>query len=72
MTRKKEALNYALAILFGIATGLIIVTIVSLIATPKHDTVEPPCAIERNTVVYPDGENGEAKITNECLVRTKE
>lgn len=72
MTRKKEALNYALAILFGIATGLIIVTIVSLMATPKHETDEPPCAIERNTVVYPDGENGEAKITNECLVRAKE
>lgn len=72
MTRKKEVLNYALAILFGIATGLIIVTIVSLMATPKHETAEPPCAIERNTVVYPDGEDAEAKITNECLVRAKE
>lgn len=71
MTKKEKALNYALAILFGIAAGMLFVAIVSALATPEQPK-EPACAIERNTVVYPDGENGEAQITNECLVRAKE
>lgn len=69
----ENAWNYALAILFGIAAGLLFCAIIDYIATPNSQQVEEPaCAIERNTVVYPDGENGEAKITNECLVRAGE
>lgn len=66
----ENAWNYALAILFGIAVGLLFVAVIDYLATPKQPA-EPACAIERNTVVYPDG-NDEAKITNECLVRSGE
>ena len=65
----ENAWNYALAILFGMAVGMLFVAVIDYLATPKEQPAEPACAIERNTVVYPDGENGEAKITNECLVR---
>jgi hypothetical protein len=65
----ENAWNYALAILFGIAVGLLFCAIIDYIATPNSQQVEEPaCSIERNTVVYPDG-NDEARITNECLVR---
>lgn len=64
----EKAWSYALAILFGIAVGLLFVAVIDYLATPKQQVEEPACAIERNTVVYPDG-NDEAKITNECLVR---
>jgi hypothetical protein len=48
---------------------LLFCAIIDYIATPNSQQVEEPaCAIERNTVVYPDG-NDEARITNECLVR---
>ena len=63
----ENAGNYALAILFGNAVGFLFVAIIDYLATPKEQP-QPACAIERNTVVYPDG-NDEAKITNECLVR---
>lgn len=67
MNKFEKAWNYALAILFGIAVGLLFVAVIDYLATPKEQP-QPACAIERNTVVYPDG-NDEAKITNECLVR---
>ena len=66
----ENAWNYTLAILFGIVIGFMFVAIIDYLATPKQQT-EPACAIERNTVVYPDGTD-EAKITNECLVRAGE
>lgn len=64
----ENAWNYALAILFGIAVGFLFVAVIDYLAIPKEQP-QPACVIERNTVVYPDGENGEAQITNECLVR---
>ena len=70
MNKFEKVLNYALAILFGIVFGMLALAIIDLIITPVDKRPqEPACAIQRNTVVYPDGENGEAKITNECLVR---
>lgn len=66
----ENAWNYTLAILFGIVVGFLFVAIIDYLATPKQPA-EPACAIERSTVVYPDG-NDEAKITNECLVRAGE
>ena len=72
MNKFEKAWNYALAILFGIAVGLLFCAIIDYIATPNSQQVEEPaCAVERNTVVYPDG-GDEAKITNECLVRAGE
>lgn len=69
MNKFEKTLNYSLAILFGIVFGMLMLAIIDLVITPVDKRQEPACAIERNTVVYPDGENGEAKITNECLVR---
>ena len=70
MNKLEKVLNYALAILFGIVFGMFLLAIIDLIITPVDKRPqEPACAISRNTVVYPDGENGEARITNECLVR---
>lgn len=71
MNKSENVWNYTLAILFGIAVGLLFVAVIDFIATPKQQPAEPACAIERNTVVYPDG-GDEAKITNECLVRAGE
>lgn len=68
MNKFEKILNYALAILFGIVFGMFVIAIIDYIVTPVDKRQEPACAIERNTVVYPDG-NDEAKITNECLVR---
>ena len=72
MNKFEKVLNYALAILFGIVFGMLALAIIDYIITPVDKRQEPACAIQRNTVVYPDGENGEAKITNECLVRAGE
>ena len=72
MNKFEKILNYSLAILFGIVFGILFLIIVDFIITPVDKRQEPACAIERNTVVYPDGENGEAQITNECLVRAGE
>lgn len=69
MNKIEKTLNYSLAILFGIVFGMLALAIIDYIITPVDKRQEPACAISRNTVVYPDGENGEAKITNECLVR---
>lgn len=69
MNKFEKTLNYSLAILFGIVFGMLTIAIIDLIITPVDKRQEPACAIERNTVIYPDGENGEAQITNECLVR---
>ena len=71
MNKFEKRWNYALAILFGIAVGFLFVAIIDFIATPKKQPQKPTCAIERNTVVYPDGTD-EAKVTNECLVRMGE
>ena len=72
MNKFEKALNYSLAVLFGIVFGMLMLAIIDYIITPVDKRQEPACAIERNTVVYPDGENGEAKVTNECLVRVGE
>lgn len=72
MNKIEKTLNYALAILFGIVFGMLALAIIDYIITPVDKRQEPACAISRNTVVYPDGENGEAKATNECLVRVGE
>lgn len=69
MNKIEKTLNYSLAILFGIVFGMLALAIIDYIITPVDKRQEPACAIQRNTVVYPDGEDGEAKITNECLVR---
>lgn len=72
MNKIEKTLNYALAILFGIVFGMLALAIIDYIITPVDKRQEPACAISRNTVVYPDGEDGEAKITNECLVKEGE
>lgn len=71
-SKAEKILNYALAVLFGMLFGILFLVVVDFIITPVDKRQEPACAIERNTVVYPDGENGEAKVTNECLVRAGE